>query len=350
MARSHEPQSPDDILQSLNHRQDALDKWPQLDVSLFIHRVADIQPDDQGLHHPDQPWGDFISAQRLVTSTMLRILARDQEPHTTHYLTRETEKLVGHFLPDGYNTLSAIRSAAAKSNEVSWQGLSTYGLRKWDTALKPQNMPRPRGRTGDLIYTFLNQHGPADISDVIKHVQRSSKAKTRTIQEAVNHDPANRFIRLADGRMAANPIPQGHNPGTPYLTVVPDKDRHRPPPVVHESDLLWLTHYVQALNELAPPLPARVTLTGARAAGFALDDPMDITIVVDDHDRPSLEPRLAEIAAATSDSVPSVRPNIILLSPQQWDHQQAGEAPEAHHNAWLAPHTKQLPNSPGDKN
>ena len=110
-----------------------------------------------------------------------------------------------------------------------------------------------------------------------------------------------------------------------------------------------LTHYVEALNELAPPLPARVTLTGERVAGFALDEPMDITIVVDDHDRPSLEPRLAEIAAATSDSVPSVQPHISILSPQQWDHQQTSEAAEAHHNAWLAPNTKQLPNSPDDK-
>ena len=109
-------------------------------------------------------------SQRSVTSTMLRIIARDQECHTTHYLARETEKLVGRFLPDGYNTLSAIRSATAKSNEVSWQGLSTFGLKEWDTALKPQSMVARRGRTGDLIYTFLNQHGPADINDVeVRH-------------------------------------------------------------------------------------------------------------------------------------------------------------------------------------
>ena len=337
MARSYGPQSQAQVLQALNHRQDLLANWPQLDLALFIHRVAGIRPDDRGFYHPDQLWGQHISTKRLVANTMLRIFARDQQPRTTAYLASETERLVGHLLPSQYNTTDATRAAAYESDEVSWQGLSTFGLKRWDTALHPQNMVSPRGRTGDLIYVYLMQYGPADIDDVIKHVQRSSKAKTRTVQEAVNHDPANRFIRLADGRMAANPIPRGHNPGTPFLTVVPDDDRHRPPPVVHESELLWLTHYLQALNELAPPLPARVTLTGARAAGFPLDDPMDITIVAGDDDRPSLEPRLAAVASAASDLVPSVQPQTSIMSPEQWEHQQGSEPRGAHHNIWLAP-------------
>ncbi len=107
--------------------------------------------------------------------------------------------------------------------------------------------------------------------------------------------------------------------------------------MLRQSEFLWLTHYVQALNELAPPLPARVTVTGPRATGFALDDLMEITVVVDDEDRPSLEPRFAEIAAATSDLVLYGRPNITILSHEQWDRQQADEAPDAHHNVWLAP-------------
>ena len=45
MAQSHEPQSPNDILQSLSHRQDDLSNWPQLDLTLFIDRVAGIRPD-----------------------------------------------------------------------------------------------------------------------------------------------------------------------------------------------------------------------------------------------------------------------------------------------------------------
>ena len=99
------------------------------------------------------------------------------------------------------------------------------------------------------------------------------------------------------------------------------------------------TRYMQALNDLTPPLPSCVAITGARAAGLAQSGPMDITVVVDTRHRPSLEPRLASIAAATSGLVPSVRPNIILLSPQQWANQQDGESPEAHHNAWLATNT-----------
>ena len=349
MASSHEPQRPDQVIQSLHHRQDTLTKWPQLDLTLFIHRVAGIRPDDRGYYHPDQPWNSFISAKRLVTSTMLRIFARDQQPRKTAYLTSETERLVGHLLPSRYNTLSAIRMAAAASDQVSWQGPSTFGLKKWETALDPRNMARPRGRTGDLIYVYLMQNGPADIEDVIEHFEQTANIKKRTVQESLNHDPADRFIRISDQRVAANPIPQGHNPNAPALVVVPDAHNHQPPPVLHESELLWITRYVQVLNDLEPPLPAQVTVTGPRATGFAQDDPLEITVIVDPSDRPSLEPRLAKIAAATSDSVPSVQPQISILSPQQWDHQQSSEAPQAHHNAWLAPNTKQLPNSPDDK-
>ena len=339
MARSLEPQSPAQFFESLRRRQDALSKWPQLDLPLFIHRVADIRPDDRGFYHPDQPWGNFISHQKLVANTMLRIFARDQQPRTSAYLTSETERLVGHFLPHRYNTLNAGRIAAAKSDDVSWQGLSTFGLKEWETALDPHNMVSPRGRTGDLIYAFLMQHGPADIDDVIQHIQQTSDTKKRTVQEAINHDPADRFIRLSDQRFAANPIPQRHNPGALSLTVVPDASLHQPPPIVHESELIWITRYIQALNDLVLPLPARVAVTGPRAAGFAQGDPIEITVVADHRHQPNLEPRLAEIAAATSGLVPSVRPKISILSPQQWANQQTGEAPKAHHNAWLATHT-----------
>ena len=331
MAASHEPQSVEQIIQSLAGRQDLLAKWPHLDLPVFIQRTMGIRPNDQELYHSEQPWDKFISAQRLVASTMLRIFARDQKPRTTQYLTSEIARLVGHLLPNGYNTLSAVRVSASTLDAVSWQGLSTFGLNMWKTTLGPQNMARPRGRTGDLIYAFLMQHGPADIDDVIEHFKQTFNAKKRTVQGAINHDPADRFIRIPDQRVAANPISQSNDADISTLTVVPDGQRHRPGPVLHESELRWLTHYVQALNDLAPPTPARIALTGSRATGFTSDAPMEFTVVVDD-DKPSLKPRLAEIAAATSGLVPSVRPHISILSTQEWNHQQASQSPEAHHN------------------
>ena len=59
---------------------------------------------------------------------------------------------------------------------------------------------------------------------------------------------------------------------------------------------------------------------------------MEISVVVDDGDRPHLEPRLAEVASTTSELVPSVQPQISILSPQQWDFQRDGETIAAHHN------------------
>ena len=133
-------------------------------------------------------------------------------------------------------------------------------------------------------------------------------------------------------------VHQSRDADNSALTIIPDGQRHRPGPILHQSELLWLTRYVQALNELAAPLPSRVVLTGPGATGFAQDDLIEIT-VDHDGDRPLLEIRLAEIAAAKSDLVPSARPNLRVLSREQWNHQRTGEAAGAHHNAWLAPHT-----------
>ena len=143
MAACQEPQSVTQIIQSLESRQDLLTKWPHLDLTLFIQRTMGIRPNDQELYHSEQPWDKFLSAQRLVASTMLRIFTRDQKPRTTQYLTSEIERLVGHLLPDGYNTLSAVRFTASTLDKVSWQGLSTFGLKNWDTTLDPQNMGPP---------------------------------------------------------------------------------------------------------------------------------------------------------------------------------------------------------------
>ena len=202
---------------------------------------------------------------------------------------------------------------------------------------RPKEHGPPPRQDGDLIYAFLMQHGPADIDDVIEQVQQTTgHIKKADHPKALNHDHTDRFVRIFERRVAANPIPQDHNPGAPSLVVVPDEHRHQPPPVLHESELVWLTRYVQALNDLTPPLPERVAITGPRAAGFAQGEPMEITVVIENGDRHRLEPRLSEIATATSELVPSVRPHISILSPEQWADAQAGEAPETHHNAWLA--------------
>ena len=119
--------------------------------------------------------------------------------------------------------------------------------------------------------------------------------------------------------------------------MVPDGQTRQPTPVLQTSELRWLTHYVQALNDLEPPLPSRGAITSPRAAGFASDDPMEITVVVDDRDRPDLESRLAQAAAVASEPVPPVRHQISLLSAEQWAERMDGATPEAHHNIWLAP-------------
>ena len=338
MARSHEPQSVIQILQSLEHRRKELDRWPQLDLPLFILRTAGIPSDDQGIYYPEQPWGGLLSPQRLVTSTVIRIFKRDQEPRTTTYLVTETERLAGQFLPERYNTLAAVRATTSKSEEISWQGRSTFGLREWDTALDTRNKASTRGSTADVIYAFLMDCGPTDIENVINHVQSITNVQRRTVQEAINHDGENRFIRIPNAKVAANPVPEGHNRRSRSLTVVSEKRECEPITVLRESELTWLTRYLQGLNELTPPLPSRVAITGARAAGFAHEgDALEVTVVADQGHWPDLDPRLSDVAAAATEAVPSVRPHVRIQSPENWDRHQTSENTPAHHNVWLAP-------------
>ena len=335
MARSNGRQTPEQIVEALQYRRANLELWPQLDITLFIQRLAGIRPHCRGRYDPNQPWGKLMSPQRLVASTMIRVLERDRQPRTTTYLDEEIRNLVGYLLPHGYNTINAIRNAAYPSDEISWQGPSTFGLTERNATTDHQNSGR-RGRTGDRIHAFLMEHGPANVEDIIEHIQQNSNAKRRTVQDAINHDLKDRFIRLSDRRIAANPILEGHDRTARSPMVVPDEKKHEPRPVLRESELAWLTRYIQALNDLTPPLPLRVAVTGPRATGLALEEPLVITVVLDADHRPSLEPRLAECTATANEAVPSVQPNIRVMSTQQWTQQQDEQSPVAHHNVWLS--------------
>lgn len=331
MVRTDEPQSVDKILRSLEHRRDLLDKWPDLDMALFIQRTTGIQPDDQGTYHQEQAWGRLISAQQLVGNTMLRIFDREGEPCTTDYLVSETERMVGQFLPEGYNTLGAVRLTISRSDDITWHSPCTFGLREWSTGARSRS-------TGDLIYEFLLQRGPTEVEEIIEHVHGKTKAKRRTVQEAINHDREKRFIRISDGKVAVNPVPDVQNGTSPSLTVVPDQRECKPAPVLRESELAWLTRYLQELDKLTPPLPSQVAITGPRAAGFVqVGDALEITVVADPECRPDLEPRIAQTAAAATKAVPWVQPNIKVQSCKQWSKQQAGEAPIEHRSVWLPP-------------
>ena len=338
MARSHGRQSPVQILESVRPRRDPLANWPRLDLTLFICRVANILPDEDGYYHSHQPWSNHISTKRLVANTMLHIFDREQKPCTTEYLATETDRLVGHLLPKEYNTFAAIRFAAYEASEVSWQGPSTFGLRDWDTAIEPQNMAARRGRTGDLVYTFLIQNGPATVEDVIEHVQQVSTAKRRTVLHAINHDPADRFVRVGDRLITVNPIPKTYNSGAPGLQVVPDHHYLQPAPALTETEFLWIESYVRALNDLVPPFPVRVAITGPRAAGIIQPNTvMEITAVIDARYRSDVEPSVAEIVAITSRQISTVQPNIKILSPRQWNRQQNNGIGGPHYNIWLPP-------------
>lgn len=52
-----------------------------------------VHPDPAGCYLADQPRGAVLSANQLVTNTMLRILKREPRPLGTKFLAGETERL-----------------------------------------------------------------------------------------------------------------------------------------------------------------------------------------------------------------------------------------------------------------
>ena len=82
---------------------------------------------------------------------------------------------------------------------------------------------------------------------------------------------------------------------------------------------------------MAALLPYHFSVTEAHEP-----DTFEITVVADQRHWPDLDPRLADVAASATETAPSVRPNIRMLSTQQWAEKQAGETPVAHHNIWLS--------------
>ena len=336
LAKSPEPQNVEQIRQALEDRRADLDKWPHLELTLLIRRVADIRLDDHGRYRIDENWSRFLSGQQLVTDTVLRILTREREPRTTAYLVDETERLVRHLLPHGYNIPNAVRNSVYTSELIEWSGTSTFRFVERDSSARPQPRVRGRGQTSNHIHAFLMDNGPAHTDDIIQHMQKTFSTKETTIRDAIYRDTGKRFLRLEDRRMAANPAMPEYNPETPTLVIIPDQNFHRPAPVLMESELAWLTHFMRGLTEFEPPLPSKVIITGTRAAGFVHEgDTLEITVVAEPSHGPDLEPRLAECTAAATEAVPSVQPNIRIMSAQQWTQQLDGQVPVAHHNVWL---------------
>ena len=88
---------------------------------------------------------------------------------------------------------------------------------------------------------------------------------------------------------------------------------------------------------MAAPLPSRVVITGARAAGFAhADDSLEITAVADQRHWPDLEPRLAGVAAVATDVVPSDRRSGSCRPSNGNANRRANALEAIHHNVWLA--------------
>ena len=64
---------------------------------------------------------------------------------------------------------------------------------------------------------------------------------------------------------------------------------------------------------MAALLPYHFSVTEAHEP-----DTFEITVVADQRHWPDLDPRLADVAASATETAPSVRPNIRMLSTQQW--------------------------------
>ena len=101
------------------------------------------------------------------------------------------------------------------SDLIEWHGPSIFRVVQRDYSPRSQQRVRRHGKTGNHIHAFLMDNGPAHTKDIIQHMMKTFSVKETNVQDAIYRDIGVRFLRLADRRVAANPVPPEHNPDTP---------------------------------------------------------------------------------------------------------------------------------------
>ncbi len=92
MTKSDNPQTIDEILRGIPPWDEIIADHPHLDVEQCINQHARILPDSEGHYNPDQPWRRFLTTERLVHNTAIRVLRREGRPLHLLDLTHEVNR------------------------------------------------------------------------------------------------------------------------------------------------------------------------------------------------------------------------------------------------------------------
>ena len=339
ITQSDTPQTIDEILQGFPAWDGIIDGRPELNMVQCISQHARILPDSEGRYGPDQRWRRFLTTERLVRNTVVRVLRRAGRPTHLSDLTREVNTTLRRDRRSKRISQRQVQDAIIHSDLLDWDSPATCRLTEWPERTGP--VPEtPTARTiTQRIHQYLTQHGPMSNEEIRetfgRNIPHGNIATGRT-----DDDLNRRFLRLPDRRVAALPFPLAPDRPRQPISVIPDPE-HDPGPrvtTIFVSELHWLNQFAPHLADLDELGLLRVAVTGPRAAGAASARvPMEITIVVDGEPQPLLQQVMTQAAERANRETPTVRPTFTTIPHQDWAQIYEGDTPRPYHDIWRSP-------------
>ena len=334
-----EPQTINQILQAISPWDEIVTGQPNLDMEQCISQHARILPNSEGRYSPDQRWGRFLTTERLVRNTVVRVLHRGGRPLHLSDLTREVNATLRRDHRSKRISQLQIQDAIIQSDLLDWDAPLTCRLTEWPE--RTEHAPEtPTARTvTQRIHQYLTQHGPMSNEEIRatfgRNIPHGNIATGRT-----DDDLNRRFLRLTDRRVAALPFPLAQNRPRQPISVVPDRE-HDPGPhttTIFVAELHWLNQFAAHLADLGELGLLRVAVTGSRAAGAAdARVPMEVTIVIDGEPQRLLQQVMTQAAERANREAPTGKPTFMTISHQEWIQTYERDTPKPYHDLWQRP-------------
>ena len=207
MTKLDEPQTVDEIRQTIPHWNEIITRTPYLDLVQCINQHARILPDSEERYSPDHPWRRFLTTERLVHNTAVRVLRRAGRPLHLANLTHEVNTTLRRTRRSNRISQRQIQDTIIQSDLLDWDGPISCRLSEWpETTGHTPEQPTPRTIT-QRIHQYLTRHGPMSNEDIRetfgRNIPNGNIATGRTSDDLNRH-----FLRLQDHRVAALPFPE----------------------------------------------------------------------------------------------------------------------------------------------
>ena len=256
------------IVRSNPEAYEAMEDWPELDLSLRLRLVLHVEIDANGYCTATERTLLSLSNKDRRLFALSRVLREEGRPlHFTEIARRACPLLRGKLAMSDRNVHAWMDRY---KDYFKWAGPGIYGLSQWNIGVSDNNLEgdlRPARRTGigDEIALILSERNePVSLSYIEDHILSRFEVNRASVYASITQDTANRFVPLEDGRVALSSWRISSQ-----VSVSPDpKRRVRLPRDLRETARLAARNKVSELTALIGQGTA--TITPTKATGHAV--------------------------------------------------------------------------------